>query len=113
MSAYYIAESPYKDQEYNPYPSNISIHGNLYSEGKRRPSWRNKLGFLFWLKFKKKTPHILYDGIQNPEHLDADGRLKKPYRICIYNNNNESFANLDAANKFKNISRDLSPYRCQ
>jgi parallel beta-helix repeat protein len=110
--SYFIAETPITDTLYNPYPSRIAIHDNIYSMGKRMPTWKNKLGFLFWLKFGKKVPHILYDGIQNPDYLGADGELLDAYRICIYDNDNESFANLKADKKFKGISKDLKPYRC-
>lgn len=114
--SYYIAETPIKDKGYNPYPSNIQVHDNVYSPGKRMPTWKNKLGFIFWWKFHKKTPHILYDGIQNPDWAQPDGNLKAPYRICIYNNDNGTFANIhaDRLGLFKGkISRDVKPFQCQ
>ncbi len=111
--SYYITETPIKDAQYNPYPSNVSIHDNVYSTGKRMPTWKNKLGFLFWLKFGRNVPHILYDGIQNPQWTAADGSLKPNYRICLRNNTNGTFANLKANNKFKGISRDVTPYNCE
>ncbi len=111
--SYYITENPITDKDYIPYPSAISIRDNIYSEGKRMPTWKNKLGFLFWLKFGRNVPHILYDGIQNPDFLNADGSVKAEYSICIGNNENGTFANLRADKKFKNISRDLKPYNCE
>jgi parallel beta-helix repeat protein len=114
--SYFITENPVKDTTYNPYPSGIYIHDNVYSAGKRMPTWKNKLGFLFWLKFGRKVPHILYDGIQNPDWLAADGTLKPEYRICIRNNENGTFANIraDKIGLFKSdISRDLKPYDCE
>jgi hypothetical protein len=39
--------------------------------------------------------------------------VKPEYMICIQNNKNQSFANIDADNEFKNISRDLSKYNCE
>ncbi len=110
--SYFITEIPIKDKAYNPYPSAISVHDNIYSLGKRMPTWKNKLGFLFWLKFGRKVPHILYDGIQNPAYLTAEGAVKPAYRICIRNNAAGSFANLKADKKFKGISRDVEPYNC-
>lgn len=110
--SYYITENPIQDKDYIPYPSNISIHDNLYSEGKRMPTWKNKLGFLFWLKFGRRTPHILYDGIQNPAHLAPDGSVLPGHKICVHNNQNGTFANLKADKKFKGISRDLAPHDC-
>lgn len=112
IASYFLTEIPIKDKAYNPYPSAISIHNNVYSLGKRMPTWKNKLGFLFWLKFKRNVPHILYDGIQNPAYLDADGSVKPEHRICIRSNTGGSFANLKADKKFKGISRDVQPYNC-
>ncbi len=110
--SYFITENPIKDKAYNPYPSAIYVHDNIYSAGKRMPTWKNKLGFLFWTKFGRNVPHILYDGIQNPAYLTAEGMVKPEYRICIRNNTEGSFANLKADKKFKGISRDLGPYNC-
>jgi hypothetical protein len=33
-------------------------------------------------------------------------------RICIRNNKNQSFANLDAEHDFKNISKDATKHDC-
>jgi parallel beta-helix repeat protein len=114
--SYFIAETPIKDSLYNPYPSKIYIHDNIYSEGKRMPTWKNKMGFIFWWKFGKKVPHILYDGIQNPAWLDANGNLRPEYRICIGDNQNGSFANIraDKLGLFKGkISKNRAPYDCK
>ncbi|HAD15180.1 MAG TPA: hypothetical protein DCF33_22370 [Saprospirales bacterium] len=114
--SYYIAETPIKDKDYNPYPSQIYIHDNLYSMGKRMPTWKSKLGFIFWWKFGKRVPHILYDGIQNPDWIDTDGELKQGYEICIQSNENGTFANIraDKLGLFKGkISKDRKPYDCK
>ena len=68
--------------------------------------------FRFKLRFGKNVPHIIYDGILNKEWTGPDGQYKSEYRICIGPNNNASFANLDAGNKFKNVSHDMQPYNC-
>ena len=112
IASYFLTEIPIKDKAYNPYPSAIYVHDNIYSTGKRMPTWKSKLGFLFWLKFGRNVPHILYDGIQNPADLAADGSVKPERRICIRNNAEGSFANLKADRKFKGISRDLQLYNC-
>lgn len=111
--SYFIAETPIKDKEYVPYPSQITVFANEYSGEKRRPSWKSKMGFLFWLKFGKKVPEILYDGIQNPDWLDKNGVLLPEYRICIRDNKNGTFANLKADKNFKGISRDVEPFSCR
>jgi parallel beta-helix repeat protein len=114
--SYYIAETPIKDADYNPYPSNIYLHDNIFSAGKRMPYRKNKLGFIFWWKFHRKVPHIIYDGIQNPDWLDENGRLKPGYEICLRDNDQGSFANI-RADKLKlftdKISKDTRPYECK
>lgn len=115
IMSYFITENPIKDTAYNPYPSNIYIHDNIYSEGKRMPTWKSKMGFIFWWKFGKKVPHILYDGIQNPDWVDSNGQLKAAYRICVRQNENGTFANLraDKLGLFKGkISKNIGPYDC-
>ncbi|MBK8424960.1 MAG: right-handed parallel beta-helix repeat-containing protein [Lewinellaceae bacterium] len=115
IMSYFITENPIKDKAYNPYPSNIYIHDNIYSEGKRMPTWKSKMGFIFWWKFGKKVPHILYDGIQNPDWVDSNGQLKAAYRICVRQNENGTFANLraDKLGLFKGkISKNIGPYDC-
>ncbi len=112
IASYFLTEIPIKDKAYNPYPSGIYVHDNIYSTGKRMPTWKSKLGFLFWLKFGRNVPHILYDGIQNPADVAADGSVKPERRICIRNNAEGSFANLKADKNFKGISRDLQLYNC-
>ena len=68
---------------------------------------------MFKLKFGKNVPHIMYDGIVDPKTVDANGKIKAESRICIRNNKNQSIANMDAKNDFKNISRDASPFDCE
>lgn len=113
--SYFITEIPIKDTLYMPYPSAISVHDNVYFKGKknkRRPTFKNRMGLLFYLKFGRKVPHILYDGIKNPDWVDASGKLKREFAICIANNKNGTLANLHADRKFKHISRDPAEFRC-
>ena len=103
--SYYISENPIKDSSYYPYPTQINIHDNIYQRPNVRATMKGRMGklFRFKLRFGKKVPHIIYDGIVDKNN---------PPQICIRNNTNTSFANMDAANKFKNISRDATPYDC-
>lgn len=113
IMSYYITEIPIKDPKYDPYPSRIYVYQNTYSRKKRWPILKNKFGKLFLFKFGRKVPHILYDGIQEDIAVSpTTGRLLPEYEICIHDNSEETFANLDAGNKFKGLSRDLSLFRC-
>lgn len=103
--SYYISENPIKDSVYYPYPTQVYVHDNIYERQNVKATGKGRMGQLyrFKLRFGKKVPHIIYDGI-----VDA----KNPVQLCIRNNQNQSFANIDAANNFKQISRDASIYNC-
>lgn len=107
--SYYITENPFKDKEYYPYPSDISIHHNHFERKAIPATMQGRMGqmFQFKLRFGKKVPHIIYDGIRD-EKRKEDKEL-----ICIHDNTNESFAEIDASNDFKNISKDLKNYNCK
>jgi hypothetical protein len=79
------------------------------------PTLKNKLGFIFWWKFGRNVPHILYDGIVNPDWVNADGSFRASYRICIGENENGSFANLQADKlslMSDRISRSMTYFNC-
>lgn len=105
--SYYITENSIKDSAYDPYPQDIYIHDNSLVRKKQRATMQGRMGkmYRFKLKFGKEVPHIVYDGIEDQK--------KSPVAFCLYNNLEQTFANIDADNEFKNISRDLSPYQCK
>lgn len=103
--SYYITENPIKDSSYYPFPTQINIYNNNYERENVRATGKGRMGkmYRFKLRFGKNVPHIQYDGIVD---------VKNPAEICIRNNTNQSFANLDAENGFKKISRDASKHNC-
>lgn len=113
--SYYMTEEPIEDKDYYPYPSAINIHNNFFEREHVKPTFKGRMGkmFHFKLKFGKDVPHILYDGIVDSEQLTETGAVPDASRICVRGNSNETFANLDAENNFKNISRDVAPYDCE
>lgn len=113
IASYYITENKIEDEEYDPYPYSIYAHDNNFVRGKKKPSFSNKLSALVRLKFKKTTPSIIYDGITDESHFDKDGKRKAGYEICFKNNKNGTFGDLDAANGFENLNRDITPYECE
>lgn len=111
--SYFMTENKIKDKEYYPYPTGIYIHDNVYKRDRVRYQGKGRMGQLFRykLRFGKKVPHIIYDGIVDEKNLE-NGQEKAESRICIRNNQNASFANIDAANNFKKVSRDIKAYDC-
>ncbi|MCX7745135.1 MAG: right-handed parallel beta-helix repeat-containing protein [Flavobacteriales bacterium] len=112
ICSFYISERKFNDSLYDPIPYQISIHNNRFLRKKANPPMNNKIGLLLKFKLGKKIPHIVYDGITRDEMLNGSGKLKDEFKICIQNNENESFVDLDADKNFKNITFDLAPYRC-
>jgi len=105
--SYYITENPINDKSYKPFPSSIYIHDNYYERPHVKATSKGRLGkmYKYKLRFGKDVPHILYDGI-------VDSSMENR-NICIRNNQNATFANIDAGNKFKNKSRDMKPFECE
>lgn len=104
--SYYISEIPIKDAAYYPFPDNIYIHDNVYARKKQRTTMKGRMGLMFRLKvrFGKNVPHIIHDGIVDDKTVTRT--------ICIRNNKDQAIGNIRAANKFKGISRDMTPYDC-
>jgi parallel beta-helix repeat protein len=104
--SYFMTEIAIKDTEYYPYPTGINIHENTFERQAVRTTSKGRMGkmYRFKLKFGKNVPDIQWDGI-----VDA----KNPATIlCIKNNKNATFVNMDAEHDFKNVSRDLSKVDC-
>lgn len=112
--SYYITENPIKDSSYYPYPVAVNIHDNNYSRKRQKATMRGRIGKLYRLKLKfgKDVPDIVYDGILDDKLVTANGQYPAASRICIRNNKGATYANIDAANNFKNISRDISKADC-
>jgi parallel beta-helix repeat protein len=105
--SYFTTENPIKDKDYYPYPEKISIYNNTFEREKVRATSKGRFGkiYKYKLRFGKDVPHILWDGIVDNKNTNSV--------LCIKNNKNESFANMDVENNFKQISRDASPHDCK
>ena len=112
--SYYITEEPLIDSLYYPYPTGIFIHDNIYKRDKQFPafSFKQPIGFILAYNFWRNIPDIVFDGIIDQDLLDNDGKYPDVSKICIKNNINASFVNLDAGNDFIDISTDLFEFNC-
>ncbi|MEO0896176.1 MAG: parallel beta-helix domain-containing protein [Bacteroidota bacterium] len=113
IASYYLTERPINDKEYYPYPTRINIHDNEFQRERTRPTFKHKLGLLAFKMYKKDLPHIWYDGILDKDKVGDNGMYTSDHQLCIKNNKNGSFVNLDADNSFKNTSEDLKVYDCE
>ncbi|HSP77569.1 MAG TPA: parallel beta-helix domain-containing protein [Myxococcaceae bacterium] len=108
--SYFVTNKPIKDKNYDPYPEAIYIHDNEFSGGGDSPT--GLVIKLLALKMGKPFPDILYDGVVDKKKLTEQGVLPEDRRLCIRNNGDADFANMDAANDFENIRRELAPHDC-
>lgn len=91
-----------RDIDYDPYPNQVYIHDNIYTNAHWFPTMKNDFGLLFLFKFPFQTPDIAWDGIM------TEGR---DFDLCV-EQERVKFANLDAANDFKNLNSDLDNFIC-
>jgi len=109
ITSFHITERKWKDQRYEPFTSDISIHDNTLVRKTAIPDVTKRFGQMVNMLFPGKPQDILYDGILK------DGLTgKNPMNICLKNNKSSDlrFANIDAANDFENVKSDLSVYDC-
>ncbi len=110
--SYFTTERPMKDPQYDPFPSDISIHDNVYERKSGLPVGTDPMGKIIGRKFGEQVPNILYDGIPNPKLLDANGKWLPGNCISIINNTNQTIANLDVAHNFQNMARADQAFKC-
>jgi len=96
------------DRGYDRYPQRVWIHDNQFSGGGDKPDARNmnalKLGEI---GEKGRVPDILWDGV-TPGDIDAS-----QMQICVRNNGEAEFANIDLRGNLKHFSRDTKAHECE
>lgn len=98
---------PMKDPKYSPFTSAIYVHDNTVSGNGANPDGRVKRDLEG--RLGKPIPALLYDGVRDPKTAKV---IPDDARICFQNNGDVTFANYDAGNGFKKISRDAKPHDC-
>lgn len=119
--SYFITDNPMTDSLYNPYTSSISIHDNTYIRSNQFPDLSHDLGLLMLFKFGRNTPDIVYDGMPDPRFVDSIGNVLDGHNLCIQNNGDAEFANLDFGKNFKSwyspflakFSQDIQLFDCE
>ena len=98
-------------ENFDPYPEGIHTHGNRLGPGGDSPD-HLELKALKVSQFglNGRLPDILWDGFVNLDIL-VDGKLPADRAICI-NNGEAGMINVDAPNNYKNISTEMTHYRC-
>ena len=109
---YLTLKKPYKDTMYDPYCGGISIHDNNIRRGTGKVDRSVGFGDLLGALFGDKVPDIVFDGSINPAYRNSDGSIKDDQKICIRNNPNVTFVNLDMAGGNRHMSLDISKMDC-
>lgn len=91
------------DKNYNPYPRNVKIGKNSFSNKHWFPTINNDFGRALLFKKPFQTVDVLWDGAIAP---------KAEYTLCFTDDTNVSFYNLDILNDFKNATDSTSEYSC-
>lgn len=103
---------PFKDTVYDPYCGGVYFHDNKITRGTGKVDQSVVFGKLFTALFGDKVPDIITDGAVNPAYKNNDGSIKDDQKICITNNGNVTFSNMDLLNKGKNKTSDISKFNC-
>ncbi len=93
-----------KDRDYDPYPSGIYVHHNNFSNKYWFPTLKNDFGVLFLVKFPFSTPDVVWDGIAPDRDV---------FDLCLTENGEIDFGDLDAANDFEKLNGDWSAFACE
>jgi parallel beta-helix repeat protein len=93
------------DTLYNGFPYEIAVHKNRFSNSHWFPNMSSDFGKLFLLKSFMSPPDIAFDGIADPKNSNR--------QICIRDNGDITFMDLDAANDFANLSKNVKDYACE
>jgi parallel beta-helix repeat protein len=99
---------PANDPTFDPYPQQVSIRGNRFKGGGDAPDPLDmKAMKIAKFGLKGHLPDILWDGAL-PQGQDAKG-----VQICIRDNGDADFANIDYAGKLAAFNQDLKPHDCE
>ena len=99
--SYFITGEKTKDTQYNPYTSSIYIHDNIYRRKPQLPALDNKIGLVLFRHFFKIIPDIIYDGMPDPRYVGREGTTPDSRRLCIADNVNAKYLNLDLSKNFE------------
>lgn len=97
---------------YDPYPETIYIYGNRFAGGGASPDGLElKALKIAMFGLNGRFPDVLWDGYANPHKLDANGKLRAEFAICVDNGAAEVL-NADLGNGSDNIVVGDAQHRC-
>lgn len=116
--SYYMTGKELNDTSYGPYCYSIYVHNNKISrKATLIPDLKSDLGKLM-VATAKSPVDIVYDGASDKKVRDVNGNLPEGKKICIQNNGEVKFMNLNLwkANSAKEIIKtfdnDITKFNC-
>lgn len=91
------------DPDYDGFPETVDIHDNTIAGNGQAPA-----DIFVDVFFMDQMPDLAWDGAVDVDKDNADGRLN----LCIRNNGDADFVNLDALGLGMDKSTDLAPHDC-
>ena len=102
--SYFITERPFEDEYYDPFPEAINIHNNEFNGGGTDPDSEPLIALQ--AATGQPIPDIVWDGTMIPD--------KQAHEIlCVRQNGEISFVNLDASNGFTAPNFDAADHNCE
>ena len=101
--SYLITELPIDDPDYDPFPETIFIHNNQIRDGGQSPD--SEPLELLQSETGQPIPDIVWDGILSPGKQASDV-------LCLADNGEANFVNLDGGNGFAAPSFDTDAHQC-
>jgi parallel beta-helix repeat protein len=92
------------NEEYDPYPNYVYFHDNEFKNKHWFPTFENDFGLLFLRYFTFNLPDFAMDGIMPKD---------QSFEMCLSNNGDFNFANIDAENDFEGRTTEWSMYDCK
>lgn len=98
-------------QDFDPYPEGIHIHGNTFSGGGDNPDGLDLQGLKILVAGPLgRLPDVLWDGYYDADKM-VDGAMPDDRRICLDNGESE-IVNADGPNGYENPAVVTDDHRC-
>lgn len=101
--SYHITGLPIEDENYDPFPESIHVHGNSFSGGGAEPD--SEPLALLRQATGQAVPDVVWDGTILPGKSAPDV-------LCMRGNGDADFVNLDAPGGFAAPSFEIGPHDC-
>ncbi|MDE0479243.1 MAG: right-handed parallel beta-helix repeat-containing protein [Gammaproteobacteria bacterium] len=101
--SYHITGLPIEDENYDPFPESIHVHGNSFSGGGAEPD--SEPLALLQQATGQVVPDVVWDGTVLPGKTAPDV-------LCMRGNGDADFVNLDAPGGFAAPSFEIGPHDC-